>query len=309
MVSALEKYRAALVVCPPAGSGVHGWVMGTANLAARAGVMAVEAVADITANMRRRPQPASEVLATVEKAYREHGERIALGNCLRPVSMPSKPKPDPLTVAAFIERGAGRGEADLWEASPVRIDWEPGARDAVALLRALFLPGELVFCGDRYGNTVRERDAWCERWEQGEAVPPFFIPNPLKPSGGKSSSGKPSPRCDDAVAVLRYAVAEFDGMPVDAQVRFWLGWGLGPVSAVTHSAGKSVHALLRVDAADRAEWDAEVKRRLFDRYLVPWGCDSTCKNPSRLSRLAGACRPDKGGMIQRLLFVREEMAA
>lgn len=308
-MSALSKYRAALSACPAAGSGVHGWVMGTSNLAALAGVVAAEAVADITANMRRRPGPASEVLTAVEKAYRERGERVALGKCAPPLPKLTKPKLDPLTVAAFIARGAGLGEVDLWEASPVRLDWESGARDAVALLRALFLPGELVFCGDRYGQTVRPRDAWCERWEQGEPVPPYFIPNPLKRSGGQTLDGRPSARCDDAVAVFRYAVAEMDTLPLPSQFQFWQGWGLDAASAVTHSAGKSLHVLLRVDAADRAEWDAEVAGRLFDRYLVPWGCDKTCKNPSRLSRLAGASRQDKGGALQRLLYLREEMAA
>jgi hypothetical protein len=99
-------------------------------------------------------------------------------------------------------------------------------------------------------------------------------------------------------------VAEFDGMPLADQFAFWMGWGLDAVTAVTFSGSKSLHALLRVDAANREEWEKSVKGGLFRRVLVPLGCDRACVNPARLSRLAGARRADKGGAVQKLLFVR-----
>lgn len=302
---AAQRYAEALAHCPASGAGVHAWMLGTANHAAYAGIDPAQAVSAITAAMTRRPSPPVEVRATVERAYRERGQ--AVGNLSIPT--PPKPKPATRTAADYIQRGGGQGEADLWEASPVRIDWEPGPQDAVALLRALFLPGELVFCGDAYGREVRTREEWCSRWEDGEPPPPFLCVNPLKAAGGRTAGGHLSPRCDDAVAVFRHAVAEFDGMPLADQFPFWMGFGLDAVRAITYSAGKSLHAVLRVDAADREEWEAAVRGRLFRRLLIPLGCDRTCVNPSRLSRLAGARRPDKGGTIQRLLFVREELRA
>ena len=277
--------------------------MGAANFAAAAGVPAEEAEREIGAAMTRRPSPPGELREAILKAYGEREKRVALG--LGPIPPKPKPKAAPMTAREFIRRGGEVEEADLWEASPMRIDWgEEWWRDAFALLHALFMPGELVFCGDKYGKTVRERDEWCRRWEKGEAVPPFVCVNPLKAGGGMTAGGKPSPRCDDAVAVFRLAVAEFAGMRLGAQVKFWLGWGLGAVTAITFSGSKSLHAVLRVDAASREEWDREVRGRLFGNHLIPLGCDKTCVNPSRLTRLAGARREDKGGTVQKLLFIR-----
>ena len=97
-------------------------------------------------------------------------------------------------------------------------------------------------------------------------------------------------------------------MPRADQLNFWLGWGLDTVSAITFSGGKSLHAVLRVDAEDREDWEKNVRGRLFRRTLIPLGCAGACQNPARLSRLAGARRADKGGAVQKLLFVREELA-
>jgi hypothetical protein len=164
-----------------------------------------------------------------------------------------------------------------------------------------------VFCGDTFGKTVRPRDEWIARFMGGESIPPLLCVNPLKPEGGQTAGGKPSPRCDSAVAVFRHAVAEFDGMPLAEQFAFWKGWGLDAVTAVTFSGSKSLHALLRVDCADREEWEKSVKGGLFRRVLVPLGCDRACANPARLSRLAGARRAERGGAVQKLLFVREAL--
>ena len=307
-MSAEEKYEEALRSCPGAGGGVHAWMLGAANLAAAAGIPAEQAAVEITGAMSRRPSPPHEVRDTVQRAYREHGGRSGLGLGIY-VPPPPKPKPAPMTAQEFIRRGGEATEAELWEASPVHIGWgEDWRMDAVAMLHALFRPGELVFCGDTFGKTVRERDAWVERWMNGEPIPPLLCVNPLKADGGLTAGGKPSPRCDDAVAVFRHAVAEFDGMSLAEQIRFWVGWGLDTVSAITFSGGKSLHAVLRVDAESRADWEKNVRGRLFRRTLIPLGCDGACQNPARLSRLAGARRADRGGVVQKLLFVREALA-
>jgi hypothetical protein len=312
MSRALENYRAALGACPIPGGGVHAWMLGTANHAAAAGVDAGQAVAEITAAATRRPSTPSEVRDTVARAYRERGEQLGPGGVwgnklFYPPTRP-KPIPAPLTTADFIQRGDGAEEVDFWEASPVRITWgEDYWQDAVALLLALFYQDELVYLGDQYGKTVRKRDDWIADIVAGAPIPPLLCVNPLKHGGGMTAGSKPSPRCDDAVAVFRHAVAEFDGMSLANQFAFWWGWGLGAVSAVTFSGSKSLHVLLRVDCTTRQAWDRDVKNGLFRRRLIPLGCDGACANPARLSRLAGASRADKGGAIQKLLFVREPL--
>jgi hypothetical protein len=231
-----------------------------------------------------------------------------------------EPKPAPLTAAEYIQRGGSATAEDFLEASPVRIvrgveNW----LQAVLLLQALFRPDENVFCGwDEYtrgvlGETVRTRAEWEAEFQQrgaaGQPIPPLFLPNPVSSVPAMTKDGKPSLRCDASVAAYRHAVAEMDKLPLEQQFSFWWGWGLEAVSAVTFSGNRSLHVLLRIDAADPDEWERLVRRGLFEQVLIPLGCDGQCKNPGRLSRLAGAVRYDAKvcGGLQRLLFVREEL--
>ena len=47
-----------------------------------------------------------------------------------------------------MERGAAFDEAELWEASPVRIDWPP-ERDGIEVLQRLYALEDLLFIGAR----------------------------------------------------------------------------------------------------------------------------------------------------------------
>jgi len=55
-----------------------------------------------------------------------------------------------------------------------------------------------------------------------------------------------------------------------------------------------------VDCA--ADWSRVVKRHLFAELLEPLGVDRACKNASRLSRLPGHYRKEKGAW-QRVLYL------
>ena len=148
---AAERYAEEIRRCPKGGNGVHSWMMTTANLAAIAGIPPMDAEAEIIRSMSRPPSPSSEVAAAIRKAYAEYTP--GADYTPRRYSTP-KPKPLPQTAQAFIRRGDGAEESGLVEASPIRIGWEPGPRDALALLGALYAPGEFVF-GERYGAEVR----------------------------------------------------------------------------------------------------------------------------------------------------------
>lgn len=73
-----------------------------------------------------------------------------------------------------------------------------------------------------------------------------------------------------------------------------------PIATITDSGGKSIHALVRVDAKSREEYKMKVAKLhayLEDKFgSAP---DAANKNPSRLSRLAGVKR---GTGTQRLLY-------
>ena len=125
---AAERYAEEIRRCPKGGNGVHSWMMTTANLAAIAGIPPMDAEAEIIRSMSRPPSPSSEVAAAIRKAYAEYTP--GADYTPRKYSAP-RPKPLPQTAQAFIRRGDGAEESDWWEASPIRIDWEPGPEDAL----------------------------------------------------------------------------------------------------------------------------------------------------------------------------------
>lgn len=104
---------------------------------------------------------------------------------------------------------------------------------------------------------------------------------------------------DTNVARFAYALVEADDLPRDEQLRMYQLHQL-PIAALVESAGRSVHAIVRIDAPDLNEYRRRV-RVLYD-YLTQHGMkiDSANKNPARLSRLPGATR---NGKLQRLLGV------
>lgn len=299
MSKTLQQYQP--TPCPQSGGGVHGWVLSTANRAARAGVTQVEAEQDILQAMSRPPSPASEVSAAVAKAYREHVQTVCTSGGATFNRKP-KPRPLPMTREQFIRKGDGATEADFWERSPVRIDWEPGPRDMVEVLKALWMPDEILFMGDRFGRTVAPVHALIRRYQHGVAVPPHLTVNPMSGCEHLTNDGKKSFRCDKAVAGFRYAVAEFDNMDKAEQLAFWWGFTSAPIAALVDSGGKSIHAWLRVDCPDREAWERDVEQGLFERILIPLGCDAACRNESRLSRAPGHFRREKNEW-QRLLYL------
>lgn len=299
------SYTTLLTSCPASGSGerrVHRWLLSMANRALRDGVDYEQWATDMVTHATR---PVSET--ELRDAWTKAAGKPATGELtrLRQVS-----KPAPLTARELIRRGGGRTLDDLMAMSPVRVDCPPEERwkSSQAFLRALFKPDELVSCGDTYSKVVLPCSDWCQRVGNREWIPPLVIVNPLKPGGGRrKSDGAPSMICDDAVSVFRHAVVEFDNMPLDDQLNLLVGFGLNAVTAITFSGGRSLHAIVRVDAESSKEWEQAVRGYLFRRLMVPLGCDPQCQNPARRTRLAGALREDKGGALQTLLFVREAL--
>lgn len=106
-------------------------------------------------------------------------------------------------------------------------------------------------------------------------------------------------RRKENVKAFRTALVEYDDIPKEEQIRRYLKSGL-PIYSITDSGGKSVHALVRVDA-DNADEYASLVKRLYTYLEKEFGSapDIQNKNPSRMSRLAGAQRGDS---IQRLLY-------
>lgn len=93
------------------------------------------------------------------------------------------------------------------------------------------------------------------------------------------------------VACFRHMLMEGDKHSREQQLACIRKTGL-PVSAVVDSAGKSLHAWVRLDADSPEEWRRRAE--LVRRVALPLGFDdATMKHPGQMGRLPGAIRDGK----------------
>ena len=155
---------------------------------------------------------------------------------------------------------------DVWQDSEGR--WLPskGVYDRTA--------GELIASlrkhPDDIGATVGDWKAEVGGWIRF---------NPLDGEGVKNEN----------VTRFKFALVESDTLPIAEQDVIFRKLEL-PIAALVHSGGKSLHAIVRVDAADYEEYRKRVEF-LYD-FLEKQGVaiDKQNRNPSRLSRMPGLTR-------------------
>lgn len=160
-------------------------------------------------------------------------------------------------------------------------------------------------------HTPQELTWKIEDWKaEGKPLPQYVAPNLFSGEGYPTQKGYESFGVKKAVAHRRWALIEFDKMPMTEQFVFWVGLiNLRPdtVATVTHSRNKSLHGIVRVYEAESG--DVEERERVWldewkelRRYFCSdpderYRCDLACKDSSRLSRLPGGTRisPDRPG--------------
>ena len=156
-----------------------------------------------------------------------------------------------------------------WEKDGKYIPADKGAYDRTAgqLIEALSK------CGGDIGSVLGDYD------ENGGAWIRF---NPLDGNGVKNAN----------VTDFRYALVESDTMDIEKQNDIIRELEL-PVACLVHSGGKSLHAIVRIDASNYEEY----RKRVDYLYNVcqknGLKCDSQNRNPSRLSRMPGVTRNGK----------------
>ncbi len=97
---------------------------------------------------------------------------------------------------------------------------------------------------------------------------------------------------DDNVTALRFALVESDDLSIERQLAIYQQLEL-PIAAMVHSGGRSLHAIVRVDAPDFKEYQTRVDFLYAVCRKNGLSVDRKNRNPSRLSRLPGATRNDK----------------
>jgi len=131
---------------------------------------------------------------------------------------------------------------------------------------------QLEKCGGDIGSVLGDADKRAGAW---------IRVNPLDGKGIK----------DENVTDYRYVLVESDSLPIEQQNALIHDLEL-PIVTLTHTGGKSLHAIVHIDAQSREEYRKRVAY-LFD-VCEKNGLtiDRACKNPSRLTRLPGFQRGD-----------------
>ncbi len=307
-MTATDRYQKKLHSIPAPGTGCNPYLLGVADL----GVMAGIDPQTINGDIRQAIPPGdrrvsdTEITRAINTALRDH----------QAGTYTPRPRPAPAVadgkaaLRRIIDKAPFSDEVDIWEASPLRV-WDPPKDHAALLLEALYLPDDLLFIGELYDtDTIRTVAEWLEYFRNGNGAGPHIIPNPLTGTLGPKKSGDGETlRGDLTIKEYRYCVVEFDDLSREDQIRFWSSARL-PIVALIDTGGKSIHAWLQVSKLctkvhTPEQWDEQIKRRLYERLLIPLGVDPQCKNASRLSRLPGHFRSEKNSM-QRLLWLSNE---
>lgn len=128
----------------------------------------------------------------------------------------------------------------------------------------------------------------------------WFLCNPVDSAWHHNPrTGGMSCRSEESVTAFRYFVLESDTASA-AQWFAFLAQLPARVTAIYTSGKRSIHALLRIDANSKEEFDAHAVP--LKRPLKALGGDSACLSGVRLTRLPGCHRPETNG-IQKLLYL------
>lgn len=99
--------------------------------------------------------------------------------------------------------------------------------------------------------------------------------------------------CSDSnVTSYRFSLVESDDISVERQYAIYKELEL-PIAALVHSGGKSLHAIVRIEAPDFKEYQKRVDFLYDVCKKNGLAIDRKNRNPSRLSRLPGATRNGK----------------
>lgn len=132
---------------------------------------------------------------------------------------------------------------------------------------------ELDACGGDLGKVVGDCDPEVGAW---------ICFNPVDGTGRKDAN----------ITAYRYALVECDNMELGKQQAIIKQLEL-PCAALVYSGGKSVHAIVKVDAPDYAEYRKRVDYLYAACQKNGLTIDQQNRNPSRLSRMPGILRGDK----------------
>jgi hypothetical protein len=229
------------------------------------------------------------------------------------IASPRRAKVDfkPGTLARVAAKLPGAGFDFVLARSPLC----PETQTPATFLHHLYRPGECVIVFDVFKSQGRHvcqcvdppfdaaaldhlRNGCHDGvWFQCNPVDGEFHPNPRL-------GGKRSRRSEESVTSWRYMVLESD----EADAQLWLAALVQMplrIAAIYTSGGRSIHALVRIDATSKADWDAKAAK--LKPLLTVMGADPAAMTAVRLTRLPGCFRGQEGPTAPKLPSMRKRM--
>lgn len=195
-------------------------------------------------------------------------------------------------VVAFIRGRSPVPVEGLNSAGFLRQLYPKGSREKVLVFSRMQSQGQLIWPADAF-DLIFDEDFPAGPdgvWFLAQPVDGEFHCNPRL-------GGKPSRRSEESVTSWRYAVLESDKAEPDEWLRCLIQLPLR-IASICESGGRSIHALVRLDAESKTDWDTKI--RAIKPVLVTLGADPGALSAVRLTRLPQAMR---GERIQRLLYL------
>jgi len=262
---------------PRAGEGVHGWLFRVARqLHAHLPASEIVRLLENQVASCERNVPRSEIVAAVQNALGCAWQPTGKAGTAQAVR--TWPGVNQEQREAITRRGGGL--ADLWEASPVRI--EDNAAHTEGIIDALFPGNPLLCCGkSNSAFDTRPREDW--RGQLAELA--LIVPSPMSAVEGVTKEGKQSRHALSNTGPRRFLVVEFDDGGLDDHAATLLHLGrFAPLVLAVHSGNKSLHGWFLVGGQP----DPKVVK--FFRYSVSLGADARLWTRSQFCRMPDGLR-------------------
>jgi hypothetical protein len=266
-----------IAACPRSGEGVHVWLFKVARQlhAHRSHAEIIDLLAATVADCGRHV-PVSEIENAVNSAK---GCAWQPRGTSAPVPAVRKwPAVNQEQREAIIATGGGL--AELWEASPVRLESNEPSTEAIVDL--LFPGNPLLCCGEssRVFDTKPRED-----WRGKLAELPLIVPSPMSAIEGVTKEGKPSKHTLSNTGPRHFLVAEFDTGTTDEHAALLLHLAArAPLVLAVHSGGKSLHGWFYCTG------QPDDRLRRFMEYAVCLGADSALWTRSQFCRIPDGTR-------------------
>ena len=325
MLNVIERARKYVAKCPAAISGqgghnatfhvaavlVHGFALGEPDALALLREWNGSCVPPWgESDLQHKIKSAANTVHLLPRGHLLNGEAPHPGPLPKAerVVLPPKPKFQKTVLARIANKVADIKDVTgfLAERSPVPV----GGQDSASVLRHLYRrgsgekvilfnvmesQGQFVWDADKSDVTQNHHLPTGENgvWFLPQPVSGEFLPNPRL-------DGKLSRRSVEAITAWRYAVLESDEADADDWLRCLVQMPFR-IASICESGGRSIHALVQLDAASKADWDKLMGP--IKPVLITLGADRGALTAVRLSRLPQAMRGDR---CQRLLYLNPQ---